>query len=113
MRGLAIAGVLVGVLALVLGGCGESLLKAAERGDVRTVTALLEGGADPNMKGPEGRTPLHLAAKAGHLDVVQELLRQNARAFVKDDRGKTPLHLAAGANHQDIVRLLSQAQSMQ
>ncbi|MCG2882678.1 MAG: ankyrin repeat domain-containing protein, partial [Acidilobus sp.] len=38
------------------------LYDAAKRGDIDKVMRALEHGADPNVKGPDGYTPLHIAA---------------------------------------------------
>ena len=40
----------------------------------KVIQLLLERGADPNIAGKEGWTPLHWAAKRGNKDVIQLLL---------------------------------------
>ena len=49
------------------------------------VTALLAGGADPDVVEPHfGRTPLHYAALSGSLEVAAALLDGGADADVAD-----------------------------
>lgn len=53
---------------------------------------LLHYGADPNSKGYEGMTPLHLAGyNGGHPEVVPVLIAAGAELDALDDRGCTPL----------------------
>ena len=35
--------------------------------------ALLQGGANPNVKGPDGNTLLHMAAQANNLEMINAL----------------------------------------
>lgn len=69
-------------------------------------TALLEAGADVNVRNKVGATPLHMAAAHGHSLIVMLLLRCNATINARDRDGFTPLHLAAQYNHPDVVALL-------
>jgi len=59
------------------GSC-NTLMVAAEEGDLNTVRELLKKQIDVNAQGPGGHTPLTLAAVAGHLDVVKALLGAGA-----------------------------------
>ena len=54
------------------------LMRAAERGDLRTVRALLKRRADVNAKDVFGGTALMSAASRGHLQVVKALLAAGA-----------------------------------
>jgi len=47
------------------------LLQAAQKGDSRTLEALLSQGADPNQKDAGGLTALILSARAGSAPAVQ------------------------------------------
>jgi ankyrin repeat protein len=60
-----------------LAGC-NSLMIAAESGDLNRVRTLLDEGADVNAKGPAGHSALSLTAVAGHLNVVEALLAAGA-----------------------------------
>lgn len=68
--------------------------------------AWLEAGGDPNQPGPDGRTPLHLAAAQGHLGLAQLLLRHGATPHPKDEAGDTPMALAEAGQHLPVYRLL-------
>jgi hypothetical protein len=52
---------------------------AAGRGDLAEVTRLLDAGADPGARTPDGRTPQEIALAAGHLEVAR-LLRDARQA---------------------------------
>jgi ankyrin repeat protein len=90
--------------------------------------ALLDGGANPNIAGQSGLTPLHVAAEAGQVDLVRKLLSKGADPNARTSRtnpGQTkapsyfinlrlsgdvpPLLLAAKANHVDVMHALIEA----
>ncbi len=63
--------------------------------------------ADPNLPGPRGRTPLHMAVLAGQVQNVTQLLDAGARSNAPDEEGLTPLHLALDCDaHQTIIQML-------
>ncbi|KAJ5533895.1 hypothetical protein N7527_000149 [Penicillium freii] len=84
----------------------ENIIVAAGYGQLDLVTALLEGGADPNTVDEIGTSPLHNAAKGGHWHIARLLLEKNASPRIEDGNRATPLRLAVKAGHQEIVRLL-------
>src|SRR3954454_5064578 len=49
------------------------LHRAAARGDVTEIKALLAKGGNPNARDGAGRTPLHVAAFASQYDAVRAL----------------------------------------
>lgn len=61
------------------------LYKAAERGQLTKLSILLKSGAQPNLKGPEGRTALDIAKVKGHSECVDHLYANGA-----DEGGCTP-----------------------
>ena len=86
----------------------EDLNKAMFRliwrgGKVNKIRELIERGADVNVKGQYGVTPLHKAASTGDVKVVQLLLDYGAKIDAEDSSGDTPLHVAA-ANWNNAVK---------
>ncbi|TFG61443.1 MAG: ankyrin repeat domain-containing protein, partial [Spirochaetales bacterium] len=57
----------------VFGDQGEDLREAAARGELQTITRLLDAGADVNAADTGGSTPLHQAAYFGRLEAVKLL----------------------------------------
>ncbi|KAF5903389.1 BRCA1-associated RING domain protein 1, partial [Clarias magur] len=86
---------------------GETPLHlAAIKGDVETTKALLEQGADPNLKDHAGWTPLHEACNLGHVGVVEVLLQQGALINTPGYENDSPLHDAVRNGHAAVARLL-------
>ena len=92
--------------ALAVSGCSTAPLnRAASRGDAASLKAQLDKGADPNMRGIVGETPLMSAAFSGSRQAVEVLLAAGADVNARWRYG-TPLSYAAQRGHTDIVRLL-------
>jgi ankyrin repeat protein len=93
------------------------------------ISALLQHGADANIRNTEGKTALELAdtatrpvltgdyrkeelleaARSGAEDRLLTLLNPlNVNCHASDGRRSTPLHLAAGYNRNRVVQLLLQ-----
>ncbi|RYE96144.1 MAG: ankyrin repeat domain-containing protein, partial [Methanobacteriota archaeon] len=70
----------------------RALLAAAEAGDGPAVRALLEAGANKEMKGEDGATPLYTACWNGYEPCVRTLLEAGAAVEAVDTDGRTPLH---------------------
>ena len=58
---------------------------------------LLAAGADPNAKGPQGQTALHIAAQRGFNAIIKVLADGGADVAIKDSEGRTPAAYAGGA----------------
>lgn len=88
----------------------QRLWKACDaRDEARAVQALMDG-ADPNVRGSFGATPLMLAAGPGALGLVERLLRAGARPNDRDTTGDTPLHwVLLGCNDPAVAALLLEA----
>lgn len=81
------------------------LMDAAFRGETAAVRALLDEGADANVKNEAGATPLMRAVY--HIDTAALLLDRGANVNAKSDDGRTPLLIAAGlSDAAAIVKLL-------
>ncbi|MES1930660.1 ankyrin [Salinisphaera dokdonensis CL-ES53] len=80
---------------------------AAARDDVGAVRASLDNGLSPNVRTPDGQTPLNVAAEYGSLDVVRALIGRDAELEARDGRnGFTALHWAAKRYHPAVARAL-------
>ena len=60
------------------------------------VVVLLEAGANPNAKGPDGTTLLHQAARLGNLEMIRALAKAKVDFTQKNDDGFTALDVAEG-----------------
>jgi uncharacterized protein len=76
---------------------------AAVRNHAEAVTALVEGGANPNEADSEGDTPLLLAASRGRVEATQALLHAGARGIAG------ALARARLRGHREVISLLEQA----
>jgi Ankyrin repeats (3 copies)/Domain of unknown function (DUF4124)/Ankyrin repeats (many copies) len=86
---------------------GYTALHRAAVADAADVAQLLLAhGAEVNMHGPLGITPLILAASNGSARTAQVLLDHGADVLTADGRSETALSAAAAHNHPDIVRAL-------
>lgn len=86
-----------------------AIVLAASQGKTATVTALLEKGASPDTRQPDGRTALILAADNGHFDTVRTLMIHGAHKELTDPTGRTAFDYALEKKHVDIVALLRDA----
>ena len=98
------------------------LHRAAEGGHKDAANALCENAtaqagteakekaktkADPNAAGPNGVTPLMLAARRGHAGMVKLLIRLGADPKLEDRKGERAKDYAERGGHDDIWRGLS------
>jgi ankyrin repeat protein len=87
--------------------------------------ALLEGGANVNVRDRAGNSPLHIAAQQGDLPVVRQLLARGVDPNVRTPRSiagagrgggggfragpsgeQTPLMMAARGDYEEVMRAL-------
>ncbi|WP_257297136.1 ankyrin repeat domain-containing protein [Endozoicomonas sp. YOMI1] len=72
----------------------KNLLEAAEDGDLASVKALLEQGADIEARDWSGKTPLFLALMSENPEVLNLFLAEGASVNARNHLGQTPLHRA-------------------
>ena len=85
------------------------LILASERGDLKTLVALLGQGSPPDVRDSCDWTPLMKAALNGHGAAVDQLLAAGATVDAEDKGGYTAMMLAASNNHAPVVeRLLNE-----
>ncbi|KAJ3110365.1 hypothetical protein HDU96_006657 [Phlyctochytrium bullatum] len=82
---------------------------ASRRGASRTMTLLIEAGADVNAAGRYNRTPLQVACQMARVHVVRRLLEAGADVEAVDARGWTPLHDATWGRNVETVKVLLDA----
>jgi hypothetical protein len=93
------------------GGCYVRPLVAALAGEhFQTADLLRHNGADLEVRGWNGRNPLHAPAYSGYLEMARILIEYDpANINAEDESGNTPLHWAlAGDDFKDgsVLRLL-------
>ena len=79
---------------------------AVAHGHETVAAVLLDHGADPCARDPEGTAPLHLATARGDMSCVCLLLDRGAQAGVADGVGRTPLMAAAHGGFETLLRVL-------
>ena len=84
----------------------ESLLQAAEDGNIDSVRLLLDIGTDVNYQNKDGWTALMVACQNGHYQVVELLLHNNADPNIQEEDGWTVLIFACENGHYQVVELL-------
>lgn len=71
------------------------------------VRALVNAGAQVNVKQQAGVTPLHSAAQNGNADILILLLEHGAEVNTRMEGGKTPADLAREKGFEEIADILS------
>ena len=68
--------------------------ETANRNPADAVQVLLAAGADPNVKAPDGSTPLHQAVQARQVAIIRSLVSAGAKLDAVNKDNLTPLQLA-------------------
>ena len=85
----------------------DQFWEAVRKGDLASVTTLLDKGVDVNAKFRYGTTALFKAAERGHLEIVKLLLARGADVSVKDTfYGATAMTWALDNDHVEVVNAL-------
>ena len=97
-----------GPMPLAIGSCLEY---AIYHSPLAFIAALLESGADPNQRGINDYTPLHIAVSERCEAVVEPLLAAGAEPSLRTriDDCETPLAMAKKAGLHRIVEILQRA----
>lgn len=85
------------------------LLNAVFANSIEAVRILLAVGADPNVRGAEGDSPLRLCAQHGYLEIARLLLHCGAGKTIHEGGGPTGMNalgFAATRLNIDMIRLL-------
>ncbi|XP_007480986.1 2-5A-dependent ribonuclease [Monodelphis domestica] len=85
-------------------GC-PPLIQAVHHGAFGLVQQLLEEGADINVRGVGGWTPLHKAVAECNKEMVQLLLDKGADPYIRKDNGATPFIVAGIMGDVNLLRL--------
>ncbi|UCF06070.1 MAG: ankyrin repeat domain-containing protein [bacterium] len=72
------------------------LSTAATFGQTEVALALIEAGADVNVRGKDGATPLHVAAFFCRTEIVKALLDNGADTTIRNNYGSTALETVSG-----------------
>ena len=95
------------LLSLVHLGTATPLIDAVRRGDVATVQALLENGADVNEPNEKGQTSLMLAAVTNSsMGIMKAVLAKNPDIDLQDQYGQTALMWAAQYGSVEKVKAI-------
>jgi ankyrin repeat protein len=80
-------------------------------GDARFTVMLVEHGADPNTKDPDGNSLLMLAAASDDVsvDAIKELLKHGAEVNAKNPQGHTALDYAESWGMNPVAKALIEA----
>ena len=84
-----------------------ALHKAVYKGHSKMVQVLIDAGADIEVTGDFGRSPLLVASTLGNLRIAKMLVKSDARVCVTDHDGDTCLTLAAHFGNTKTVRYLA------
>lgn len=82
--------------------------KAAGLDDPEEIKAALDSGANVNLPGPGGQTPLFRSVLAGREKAVHALLERGADLSIPESSGFTVMHGAAFRGRPALVKLLAE-----
>ena len=102
----ALSGNARGIVDTKDGEGNTGLIIAISRSDEQWTGFLLQKGADPNLAGKGGDTPLIAAARVGFEPAVEWLLGLKAKVDATNRMGETPLIIAVQQRNLPIVRVL-------
>ena len=80
-----------------------ALMNFSANGELETVEALIENGADVNARDQEGHTALVEAARNGHIEIVKKLIENGADVYSVNLNGANVLRQAN--SYPEIVKI--------
>lgn len=93
-------------------GCSDpgrpsiTLYLALQRGDIDQIERHIFWKTDINEIGPNGLTPLHVAAESGQQIIIKLLIKHGADINGKDSEGNSPLYTAIMSGRTHAAELL-------
>jgi hypothetical protein len=91
-------------------GGGLAVHRAAWRGDLPTLRALLDGGADLTAPDIDGDYAIHCAVLGGHRAAIEAVMAAEPfMVHIPDGDGRFPVHLAAGRGDVAAIEALAGA----
>ncbi|KAJ8547474.1 hypothetical protein K7X08_011060 [Anisodus acutangulus] len=85
---------------------GDTLHRAARKGDVADIKKCIAEGANVNGRDQNGWTPFHRAAFKGKIEGVKVLVKHGVKLDLVDDCRHTPLYLAIEAGQKEVAMYL-------
>jgi len=85
---------------------GQALFEKIKKGQAEALQQFIHEGANVNMRGAKGLTPLMMAASTGKVPLVFPLLEAGADLDATNEDRWTPLHFAIFNKHSEVVTLL-------
>jgi len=83
----------------------KQLLLSATLGDTETVMKLIKDGANINVSGDKGETPVMAATYHNHVETVKALIDAGADIEFPDENKENPFLYASKEGYVDIVKL--------
>ena len=83
----------------------KQLLLSATLGDTETAMKLIKDGANINVVGDQGETPIMAATYHNHVDTVKALIDAGADIELQDKKQNNPFLYASKEGYIDIVKL--------
>lgn len=81
--------------------------EAARNNRVGYLADMLNAGANPDARNPQGRTALMEAARLGHVNIIRILIRAGAKLNLREPRdNRTALMFATSSGHPNAARAL-------
>ncbi|WP_263703409.1 ankyrin repeat domain-containing protein [Bacillus thuringiensis] len=87
----------------------KQLLLSATLGDTETAMKLIQDGANINVEGDNGETPVLAATYQNHVETVKALIGAGANIESKDEKQSNPFLYASREGYTDIVKVLINA----